>query len=110
MAQIIGQREFFGLTFKVTPAVLDPRPDSETLIETVLRRVKDKKAALKILDLGTGTGCLLLTLLYEFHNARGIGADISEDALKVARENALHLGLQDRASFTQSHWCMQVEG
>ncbi len=109
MAQIIGRREFFGLTFKVTPSVLDPRPDSETLIEAVLRRLKDKQAPLSILDLGTGSGCLLLALLYEFQNATGTGVDISEDALKVARENALHLGLQSRAKFLTSHWCMQVE-
>lgn len=110
MAQIIGSRDFFGLTFKVTPSVLDPRPDSETLVETVLKRTRDNNAPLNILDLGTGTGCLLLTLLYEFKHARGIGVDVSNEALEVAKENALRLGLNDRASFIQSHWCMQVEG
>lgn len=109
MAQIIGKREFFGLSFKVTQDVLDPRPDSETLVEAVLKRVKDKQAPLSVLDLGTGSGCLLLALLYELKNAAGTGADISEEALSVARENAMHLGLQSRAKFIASHWCMQVD-
>lgn len=110
IAQIIGKREFFGLTFKVTPSVLDPRPDSETLIEAALKRCKDRQAPLRILDLGTGTGCLLLALLYEFPQAKGVGVDISDEALKVAQENAVHLGLQSRASFVASHWCMRVDG
>lgn len=110
VAQIIGRREFFGLTFKVTPQVLDPRPDSETLIEAVSRRQRDRAAPLRVLDLGTGSGCLLLTLLYEFPNATGTGVDISPDALAVAQENAMRLGLQSRVQFVQSHWCMQVAG
>jgi release factor glutamine methyltransferase len=110
MSHIVGQREFFGLSFRVTPSVLDPRADSETLIEAVSKRVKDRKAPLRILDLGTGTGCLLLTLLYEFPNATGVAVDISDEALKVAQHNALALGLQSRAEFIASHWCMQVEG
>lgn len=110
MAQIIGKREFFGLSFEVTPAVLDPRPDSETLVEAVLKRVKDKQASLSLLDLGTGSGCLLLALLYELKNTTGTGVDLSEEALKVAYENAMHLGLKERATFIASHWCMQVEG
>jgi release factor glutamine methyltransferase len=110
IAQIIGRREFFGLTFKVTSAVLDPRPDSETLIEAVIKRTRDKQAPLTILDLGTGSGCLLLTLLYEFPNAKGVGVDTSRDAINVAKDNAVNLGLQSRAAFIQSHWCMAVEG
>lgn len=110
IAQIIGRREFFGLTFKVTPNVLDPRPDSETLIEALIKRCKNRQAPLKILDLGTGTGCLLLALLYEFPHATGTGVDISAEALRVARENAIQLGLQSRVNLVISHWCMQVEG
>lgn len=110
IAQIIGKREFFGLSFRVTQDVLDPRPDSETLVEAVLKRCKNKQAPLRILDLGTGTGCLLLSLLYELPAATGVGVDISDAGLKIAQENALRLGLQLRAQFTHSHWCMQVEG
>lgn len=110
IAQILERREFFGLTFRVTPDVLDPRPDSETLIEVALKRGKDRNHPFRILDLGTGTGCLLLTLLYEFPHATGIGVDISDAALKIAGENAARLGLHARASFLPSHWCMQVEG
>lgn len=109
VAQILERREFYGLTFRVTPDVLDPRPDSETLVDAVIRRVKDKQAPLSILDLGTGSGCLLLALLYEFKNAAGTGIDLSEAALAVARENATRLNLQSRARFIASHWCMQVE-
>lgn len=109
VSQIIGKREFFGLTFHVTESVLDPRPDSETLIDAVLRRYPDREAPLRILDLGVGSGCLLLTLLYLFPQARGVGVDISAEALKIAQENAARLGLQPRAQFLPSHWCMQVE-
>src|SRR5690606_19548749 len=94
----------------VTSSVLDPRPDSETLVEAILKRVRDRNAPLRILDLGTGTGCLLLTLLYEFPNAKGVAVDISKDALDVARTNAVALGLHSRVEFLESHWCMQVEG
>lgn len=110
ITHIIGRREFFGLSFKVTPAVLDPRPDSETLIEALLRRHKDRSVPLRILDLGTGTGCLLLTLLYEYPRATGVGVDISPEALAVAQENATNLGLQSRVEFLTSHWCMNVTG
>jgi release factor glutamine methyltransferase len=110
VAQLIGRREFWGTDFKVTPATLDPRPDSETLIEAVLARAADRSASLTILDLGTGTGCLLLTLLNALPNATGTGVDISSEALAVASENALRLGLQARTTFMASRWCDQVEG
>ncbi len=110
MAQIIGRREFFGRDFAVSQATLDPRPDSETLIEAILKRVRSRSAPFRILDLGTGTGCLLLTLLSEFSNATGVAVDISEEALRIARQNAALLGLESRAQFVSSHWCMQVEG
>jgi hypothetical protein len=75
MAYILGEREFWGLPFKVTPAVLVPRPDSETVIEAVLALMPDRDSAWRILDLGLGSGCLLLTLLREYPRARGIGLE-----------------------------------
>lgn len=104
MAHILGTREFWSLDFKVTPATLIPRPDSETLIEAVLERIADRTGRLRILDLGTGSGCLLLALLSEFTNASGFGIDASEAALQVARENAQALGLIDRAQFAKGDW------
>jgi release factor glutamine methyltransferase len=101
---ITGEKEFWSLRFVVSPATLIPRSDSETLIEAVLGTFPDKGAALKILDLGTGSGCLLLSLLHEYKNARGIGTDISEHALNVARGNAKNLKLEDRAGFVLADW------
>ncbi len=109
VSQLIGEREFWGMAFKVTPAVLDPRPDSETLIDAVLERYGDKDAPLSILDLGTGTGCLLLALLNEFRQARGTGVDISEEALKVAKDNAAAHGMARRATFMRSNWGEKVQ-
>ncbi len=104
VSQILGQKEFWSLSFKVTRDVLTPRPDSETLIEVALGRIKDRTAPLRILDLGTGSGCLLLALLSELPRARGIGVDISPAALDVARENAERLGFSDRTTFYESDW------
>src|SRR5205085_7378109 len=85
MAYIVGEREFWGLPFKVSPAVLVPRPDSETVIEAALPLLADRTRAWRILDLGLGSGCLLLTLLKELSNARGVGLDVSREALDVAQ-------------------------
>jgi len=104
LAYITGEKEFWSLTFKVTPATLIPRPDSETLVETVLDRVPDRQGALRLLDLGTGSGCLLLALLHELPNARGIGIDQSAEAIEVARANAQALGLGERARFSRGSW------
>lgn len=109
IAYLLGEKEFWGLTFKVTPATLIPRPESELFIETTLERFS-KDAALKILDLGTGSGCLILSLLHEFKEAQGVAVDCSLEALKVAEENAKRLGLQGRCEFRKSHWCEEVEG
>ncbi len=109
VAQLIGRREFWGMDFAVTSDTLDPRPDSETLIDALIKRFADRDGELNILDLGTGTGCLLLSLLKEFKNASGIGVDISEAALKVARENAKAHGLTFRTRFLQSDWCREVK-
>lgn len=104
VSRIHGEREFWSLCFKVTPDTLDPRPDSETLIEGILEWAEDRTAPLRILDLGTGTGCLLLALLSELPNAVGCGVDSSDPALTVARENAESLGLSSRAEFQQGNW------
>ena len=109
VSRILGSREFWGLTFTVTAETLDPRPDSETLIETALDLLKDKPNP-RLLDLGTGTGCLLLALLHERPDASGIGADLSEGALAVAASNAAALGLDQRARFVESEWTAEVEG
>jgi release factor glutamine methyltransferase len=99
VSRIIGAREFYGRSFAVSPATLDPRPESETLIETTLELVRQEgwtSAPLRILDVGTGTGCLILTLLSELRQATGLGTDLSEAALGVARNNAAGLGLTER--------------
>jgi release factor glutamine methyltransferase len=104
MAHILGRREFWSLTFKVTADTLDPRPDSETLVEAVLAETPDRAAPLRLVDFGTGTGCLLLALLHELPNATGLGIDASAAALAVAQENTDALGLGARASFRQGDW------
>ena len=104
MAYILGEREFWGLTFKVTPDVLVPRPDSETVIEAALALLADRARAWRILDLGVGSGCLLLTLLKEFPNARGVGIELSPGALAVAKANADALGVADRARLQPGDW------
>jgi release factor glutamine methyltransferase len=104
VSRILGEREFYGRRFALAPATLDPRPDSETLIEaalTIADREGWRRRPIRILDIGTGTGCLLLTLLAELPSASGLGTDISEPALAVAEENAGALGLDDRASFAR---------
>lgn len=102
VSRIIGERWFYGRRFTITPAILDPRPDSETIITAALEILAangDPHRPLRILDIGTGSGCLLLTLLAELPNAVGIGTDISSDALAVAARNAADLQLADRATF-----------
>jgi release factor glutamine methyltransferase len=104
MAHILGRREFWSLAFKVTADTLDPRPDSETLVQAVLDHTPDRSAALRLADFGTGTGCLLLALLHELPNATGVGVDVSAAALAVAAENASTHGLAQRASFHRGDW------
>jgi release factor glutamine methyltransferase len=104
IAYILGAKEFWSLSFKVDPAVLIPRPDTETVVEAALAQIGDRTAALRILDLGTGSGCLLLALLSELPAARGLGVDDSPTALAVAMRNAERLGLAARAEFRQGRW------
>lgn len=103
-ARLVGHREFWGLDFLLSPATLVPRPDSETLVEAALTVRSDRGAPLRILDLGTGTGCLLLTLLHEFPEATGIGVDLAAEAVAMARHNAVRLGMAARACFVVSDW------
>jgi release factor glutamine methyltransferase len=113
VSRITGTREFYGRIFLVETCVLDPRPDTETLIEAALDLVGRKRGRdqpLRVLDLGTGTGCILLTLLAELPEARGVGIDVSPGALRVARANAERLGLAARASFLRSDWLDGVSG
>jgi release factor glutamine methyltransferase len=98
-ARILGRKEFWSLEFEVTADTLVPRPETETLVEAALASAPERGAALSVLDLGTGTGCLLLALLSELPNARGLGVDLNPGAVAVARRNASKLGLADRASF-----------
>ena len=109
IAKIIGVKEFWGRAFRVGAAVLDPRPDSETLIESALAILPDKRD-LKLLDLGTGSGCLILTLLAERPNARGLAVDKSRAALRIARLNAHRLGLRARASMRTGDWLAGIAG
>jgi release factor glutamine methyltransferase len=105
VAQITGQRLFWGLPFRVTRDTLDPRPETETLVAEALAR-----PFLKVLDLGTGTGCIVLSCLKGMPMARGVGVDASAPALEVARTNARDLGLADRVRFQQSDWFTGVSG
>lgn len=110
-AQLLGWREFWSLPFRVTPDTLIPRPETETLVDAALTALSARElAAPAILDLGTGSGCLLLALLSEIPGARGIGIDRSAAAVEVARDNAARLGLADRARFLVSDWAAALSG
>jgi release factor glutamine methyltransferase len=111
MARIVGTREFWGLPMIVTPAVLVPRPETETVVEAALALVgQDRGRALRIADLGTGTGAILLALLSELPNARGVGTDVDPNALGVARRNAAQLGLAERSEFLQGDYGTTLAG
>ena len=105
VSHIIGTREFYGRNFIVTADVLDPRPDTELLVETALATPFEN-----VLDLGTGSGCILLTLLAENKSATGQGADTSPAALNIAEQNATLLGLEKRSRFIRSDWFDNIDG
>ena len=104
LTRIVGRREFWGLEFSLSPDTLDPRPETETVVEAVLARRPDRRQPYRILDFGTGSGCLLLALLSEFPHANGIGVDVAPGAATTARRNAAALGLADRARFLVGDW------
>lgn len=111
LSRIVGIREFYGRSFKVTPATLDPRADTETLIDAAREVFADARdRALRMLDIGTGTGAIMVTLLAEFPNARGVATDISSDALAVARENAQSHGVFERIVIVETDLAAGVEG
>ncbi|MFC5066844.1 peptide chain release factor N(5)-glutamine methyltransferase [Flaviflagellibacter deserti] len=109
VARIIGHREFWGMRFDLGPETLVPRPDTEILVESALaafRRAPPKR----VLDLGTGTGCILISVLSEFPEAAGVGVDKSERATAVARKNAERLGMNGRARFVVGDWASSLDG
>ena len=109
-SRLRGRRHFWTLDLELSPETLDPRPDSETLVEAVLAAVPDRRAPLRLFDLGTGTGCLLLALLSELPNATGVGVDLLGGAAAVARRNAAAHGLGRRAFFLVGDWAQAIGG
>ena len=103
-SRLAGRRQFWSLDLALSADTLDPRPDSETLVEAALELLPDRMAPLRLIDFGTGTGCLLLALLSELPNATGIGIDILPGAALTARRNAAALGLDGRARFLAGDW------
>jgi release factor glutamine methyltransferase len=104
LSRVVGQREFWGLDFALSADTLDPRPESETLVEAVLARLMDRESTYRFLDLGTGSGCLLLALLSEYPRASGVGIDVAFGAAAAARHNAERFGLPERACFIVGDW------
>jgi len=113
VSRILGERDFYGRSFAISPATLDPRPDSETLVAAVLELAAAEgwlARPLRLLDVGTGSGCLLLTLLAELPDAAGVGTDTSIAALDVARANAQRLGVADRAQWLAADALEAIRG
>jgi release factor glutamine methyltransferase len=111
LSRIVGKREFWGLTFALTPRVLDPRPETETIVEAALSILRDRREdPLRILDLGVGSGALLCALLTEFGAAHGIGVDVSAHAAEVAQGNLQACGLSLRAEIRVGDWTSGLEG
>jgi release factor glutamine methyltransferase len=112
VSRILGRREFWELSFAIDDTTLDPRPDTELLVELCLEEARkrcDQDTPLSILDLGAGTGCILAALLVELPAARGVAVDIQLGALRVARENIKKLGLLPRASFLCADWALSLK-
>jgi len=113
VARILGQKEFWGLPLALSPGTLVPRPDTETIVEAALDLMKQdgrSSDALRIADIGTGSGAILLALLSELPNAQGIGTDINPDALRTATRNAAALGLDKRARFVECNYADALHG
>lgn len=109
VSRILGLRDFWSLPFQISSATLDPRPDSECLVQAVLNRV-DRAAPLRLLDLGTGSGCLLIALLTELPAAWGLGLDRAVQAAAMARRNAETLGVGTRSAFAVGDWTEALNG
>ncbi|NQV81729.1 MAG: peptide chain release factor N(5)-glutamine methyltransferase [Alphaproteobacteria bacterium] len=111
LSRIRGSREFWSLDFDLSSATLDPRPDSECLVAAVVDNLQRRGiAAPRILDLGTGSGCLLLAVVSEVSGASGIGIDLSGEAVITAQRNAIKLDLADRVSFAVGDWGASIGG
>lgn len=113
VARILGEWEFWSLPFTLVAETLVPRPDSETVVAAALIALKERRhnsEGLKILDLGTGSGCLLVSLLHELPDARGVGVDIAKEAVDVAKINAIRNGVGNRAEFHEANWGEGVTG
>ncbi|MGE4065132.1 MAG: peptide chain release factor N(5)-glutamine methyltransferase [Rhodospirillaceae bacterium] len=105
VSRILGRREFWGLAFELNAATLDPRPDTETVVSAALA-LKDKLRPMpRVLDLGTGTGCILIAILSEWRQSHGLGIDADRRAVEIARANAARLGVGERAEFKEGDWC-----
>lgn len=112
VARILGTGEFWGLPFRLSEATLVPRPDTETVVELALEIFRERQASHppRIADIGTGSGAILLALLHEIPDAFGVGTDLSQNALRTARENAAALGLADRAAFVACSYAAALRG
>ncbi len=110
LALILGRQEFWSLSFEVSPATLIPRADSEAVVDAALDAAPDRAASLRVLDLGTGSGCLLLAVLSERAGAWGLGIDLSGEAAGLAARNARALGLASRAAFVCGDWDAPLRG
>ena len=111
--RIIGEKEFWGMRLKISDAVLDPRADTECLVEAVLAHfegLKGKDADYRIADIGTGSGAIILALLKELPNAIAVASDISDEALEIAKQNAVRHGLDSRISFEQGSYLAPLSG
>lgn len=107
MSHILGRRGFWKIMLQVTPDVLTPRPDTETVVDVVLKSFPEQ-AAWSVLDLGVGSGAILLAILAERAAAKGLGIDVSEEALAVARDNAAGLGLGGRVALLRGDWAAGI--
>lgn len=110
VGRILGRREFRSLEFGLGPDTLEPRPDSETIVAAAVDYGKRIPGPVRVLDVGTGTGCLLLAVLNELPGSRGVGVDIAEGAIRIARRNAEDLGFSERAEFVRANWTDGVDG
>jgi release factor glutamine methyltransferase len=108
--RILGNREFWSLSFRLGPATLSPRPDTETIVEACLAVLPDRQGAYRMLDLGTGTGAILIALLSERPGASGVGVDKAAEAVAVARLNAEDNGVAARAAFAEGDWTTGLAG